>query len=42
MSLRCRVCNTPSANQISCNGKWECQTCGNILDIHSYVSTLEK
>ena len=45
MSLRCRVCNMPgsiSANQISCNDEWECQICGNILDIHGNVSTLEK
>ena len=39
MSLRCKVCNTSSdTNQISCNGEWECQTCGNILDVNGNVS----
>jgi len=43
MSLRCKVCNTSggiNANQISCNGEWECQTCGNILDVDGNVSSL--
>ncbi|MGY5150605.1 MAG: hypothetical protein ACW9W3_11165 [Candidatus Nitrosopumilus sp. bin_68KS] len=45
MSLRCKVCNTSSGistDQTSCNGEWECQTCGNILDMNGHVSTLEK
>jgi hypothetical protein len=43
MSLRCKVCNTPSTkNQMSCNEEWECHTCGNILDIKGNVSTSEK
>ena len=42
MSLRCKVCNTSSgmnASQISCNGEWECDTCGNILDVKGNIST---
>ncbi len=45
MSLRCKVCNTSSSisvEQTSCNGEWECQTCGNILDINGHVKNLEK
>ena len=38
MSLRCKVCNASSdTNLISCNGEWECQTCGNILDVNGNV-----
>ena len=42
MSLRCKVCNTSggiNSNQISCNGEWECQTCGNILDVDGNISS---
>lgn len=41
MSLRCKVCNTSSEineNKMSCNGEWECQICGNILDVNGNVS----
>jgi len=41
MSLHCKVCNTSSGingNQISCNGEWECQICGDILDVNGNVS----
>jgi len=42
MSLRCKVCNTSGGmneNQISCNGEWECHTCGNMLDVDGNVSS---
>jgi hypothetical protein len=42
MSMRCKVCNTSSsisANQTSCNGEWECKTCGNLLNSQGYISS---
>jgi len=39
MSNRCKVCNTPkvTTNQINYDGKWECKTCGNLLDAQGRV-----
>jgi hypothetical protein len=40
MSMRCKVCN---ASKIENNDKinpsisWECQSCGNLLDVNGYV-----
>ena len=39
-SVRCKVCNTSkSANpdQMHDDDKWECATCGNLLDAHGRV-----
>jgi len=43
MSSRCKVCNTlktANTDQISNDGKWECKTCGNLLDAQGHVVTL--
>ncbi|MDH3313593.1 MAG: hypothetical protein OEM28_10670 [Nitrosopumilus sp.] len=40
MSNRCKVCNAPkvtSIDQINNDGKWECKTCGNLLDAQGHV-----
>jgi len=40
MSNRCKVCNTPkvtSIDQINSDDKWECKTCGNLLDAQGHV-----
>ncbi len=43
MSIRCKVCN---ASKIQCNEpinssvNWECQSCGNLLDVNGCVVTL--
>ena len=39
-SIRCKVCNTPRVrgiDQINCDEKWECKTCGNLLDAKGCV-----
>ena len=43
MSMRCKVCNTSriTGNQINSDAKWECETCGNLLDANGYVVTAE-
>lgn len=41
MSARCKVCNTSKAMeniQVVNDDKWECQTCGNLLDAQGYVA----
>jgi len=45
MSIHCKVCNTlkiPNIDKLNSNTTWECQTCGNLLDVNGYVVTLEK
>ena len=40
MSARCKVCNTlKTIKNIQTNNdsKWECQTCGNLLDAQGHV-----
>ena len=40
MSLRCKVCNASkitNTDQINSKVNWECQTCGNTLDIDGYI-----
>ena len=38
MSARCKVCNALRvANTDNTNDNWECQTCGNLIDIHGNV-----
>ena len=40
MSVRCKVCNTSkttNADQVNNYDKWECDTCGNILDANGKV-----
>ncbi len=40
MSTRCKVCNTSKDIkniQADNDDKWECQTCGNLLDAQGYV-----
>lgn len=35
MSIRCKVCNasrTANVDQTNDDNKWECNTCGNLLD----------
>ena len=37
---RCKVCNTPKVtriDQLNSDDKWECKTCGNLLDAQSHV-----
>jgi hypothetical protein len=44
MSMRCKVCNTSritNSDQTSSDAKWECQTCGNLLDASGNVVTVE-
>jgi len=41
MSIRCRVCNaskTANPDQMNDDGKWECDTCGNLLDADGKVT----
>jgi len=41
MSIRCRVCNASkaaNADHMNEDGKWECDTCGNLLDAHGKVA----
>ena len=40
MSVRCKVCNaskTSNTDQMNDDGKWGCNTCGNLLDAHGKV-----
>ena len=40
MSVRCKVCNaskTANIDQVNDDDKWECNTCGNILDANGKV-----
>ncbi len=40
MSIRCKVCNTSKIipnDKVNSNVKWECQTCGNVLDMNGHV-----
>ncbi len=39
MSIRCKVCNTSKiiTNKVNSNVGWECQTCGNVLDVDGHV-----
>ena len=40
MSIRCKVCNaskTANADNINGDDKWECNTCGNLLDAHGKI-----
>lgn len=39
MSIRCKVCNASKVtiNQAESSDKWECETCGNILDTQGRV-----
>ena len=41
-SIRCRVCNTTKnvkTDQNANNVKWECKTCGNLLDEQGNITT---
>ena len=43
MTVRCKVCNTSRITDKEHNKsdeKWECQICGNLLDIDGHVKTL--
>jgi ribosomal protein S27E len=47
MSIRCKVCNTAKiivANKLTSDVNWECQTCGNTLDVNGHIvaSNLQK
>ncbi|WP_281361121.1 hypothetical protein [Nitrosopumilus oxyclinae] len=39
MSIRCKVCNASKVtnDQKEFSDKWECETCGNILDTQGNV-----
>lgn len=40
MSIRCKVCNSAKINvnnKLHSDVNWECQTCGNVLDVNGYV-----
>lgn len=40
MSLRCRVCNAvkiPNNKDTNSETTWECQNCGNMLDVSGHV-----
>jgi len=40
MSIHCKVCNASKIinnDKMDPNVRWECQTCGNILDVDGYV-----
>jgi len=42
MSIRCKVCNSSKvtdSNQKHSDTNWECQTCGNILDVNGHIVT---
>ena len=44
MTMRCKVCNTSKSvkiDQTNSNVNWECQTCGNLLDVNGNVITLK-
>lgn len=41
-SIRCKVCNTSKSMIIveaKSNGRWECQNCGNILDMQGLIAS---
>jgi len=45
MSVRCKVCNTSritNKKHTKADEKWECQTCGNLLNANGYVETIQK
>ena len=40
MSIRCKVCNASkivSTDPINPNINWECQSCGNLLDVNGFI-----
>lgn len=40
MSIRCKVCNASKiTNTVQTNSdiNWECQNCGNILDVNGHI-----
>lgn len=40
ISIRCKVCNATkiqNSDQMNSNEKWECKTCGNVLDGNGHV-----
>ena len=40
MSIRCKVCNSTKINvnnKLNSDVYWECQTCGNVLDVNGCV-----
>lgn len=40
MSIRCKVCNSTKINvnnKLNSDVNWECQTCGNVLDVNGCV-----
>jgi transcription elongation factor Elf1 len=40
MSIRCKVCNASkiiNIDKMDSNVRWECQICGNMLDVDGYV-----
>ncbi|MFB5606029.1 MAG: hypothetical protein ACE5Q5_05180 [Nitrosarchaeum sp.] len=42
MSTKCKVCNTSrikNVNPLMSDEKWECQICGNLLDVHGNVNS---
>ena len=42
MSVRCKVCNASkisNTEQKNYSINWECQTCGNVLDIDGNIAT---
>jgi len=42
MSIRCKVCNASkivSTDPVNLNINWECQSCGNLLDVNGYIVT---
>ncbi|MDH3361544.1 MAG: hypothetical protein OEL56_04005 [Nitrosopumilus sp.] len=43
MSIRCKVCNTTKIVDAKTNShvNWECQTCGNTVDAHGNVVSLD-
>ena len=41
MSIRCKVCNTSkiaNIDHMNDDCKWECDTCGNLLDAHGKIA----
>ena len=41
MSIRCKVCNASkvtNASNINDDDKWECATCGNLLDARGKIA----
>ena len=41
MSIRCKVCNASKimTDKINSNISWECQSCGNLLDVNGCIAT---